>query len=58
MQAARDAIEAHGGIGYTWEHDAQIYFKRAMLDYAWLGTPADHRARQARLNGWTKNWSE
>jgi alkylation response protein AidB-like acyl-CoA dehydrogenase len=58
MQAARDAIEAHGGIGYTWEHDAQVYFKRAMLDYAWLGTPADHRARQARLNGWTKNWSE
>jgi alkylation response protein AidB-like acyl-CoA dehydrogenase len=54
MQAARDAIEAHGGIGYTWEHDAQIFFKRAMMDFAWLGTPADHRARQAQLNGWVK----
>jgi alkylation response protein AidB-like acyl-CoA dehydrogenase len=52
MQAARDTIEVHGGIGYTWEHDAQIYFKRAMFDYAWLGTPAEHRDRQARLNGW------
>lgn len=52
MQAARDTIEVHGGIGYTWEHDAQIYFKRAMFDYAWLGTPAEHRDRQSRLNGW------
>lgn len=52
IRAARANIEAHGGIGYTWEHDAQIYFKRAMLDFAWLGTPALHRDRQARLNGW------
>jgi alkylation response protein AidB-like acyl-CoA dehydrogenase len=52
MQAARDTIEAHGGIGYTWEHDAQIFFKRAMLDYAWLGTPSLHRDRQARFNAW------
>jgi alkylation response protein AidB-like acyl-CoA dehydrogenase len=52
MRTARANVEAHGGIGYTWEHDAQIYFKRAMFDFAWLGTPAEHRARQAALNGW------
>lgn len=54
MQAARANIEAHGGIGYTWEHDAQIYFKRAMLDFAWLGTPGEHRDRQARLSAWSR----
>ncbi|MCA9506583.1 MAG: acyl-CoA/acyl-ACP dehydrogenase, partial [Myxococcales bacterium] len=32
QQVARDATEAHGGIGYTWEGDTQILFKRAMFD--------------------------
>jgi alkylation response protein AidB-like acyl-CoA dehydrogenase len=49
MQAARDCIEAHGGIGYTWEYPAQIYFKRAMFDYTYLGRPAQHRARYAEM---------
>lgn len=52
MQAARDATEAHGGIGYTWECDVQIWFKRAMFDRAWLGAPARHRERAAQLAGW------
>jgi alkylation response protein AidB-like acyl-CoA dehydrogenase len=52
MQVARDATEAHGGIGFTWECDVQIYFKRAMLDRAFLGTPAVHRERAATLAGW------
>ncbi|HYG28172.1 MAG TPA: acyl-CoA dehydrogenase family protein [Caulobacteraceae bacterium] len=52
MQTARDAIEAHGGIGYTWDYDAQIWLKRAMFDYAFLGTPDVHRAHAARLAGW------
>ncbi len=52
MQVARDAVEAHGGIGFTWEHDVQIYFKRAMFDRAFLGTPAAHRERAAALAGW------
>jgi len=47
MDVARDAVEAHGGIGFTWEGDVQIWFKRAMFDRAFLGTPAEHRARQA-----------
>jgi len=52
MQIARDAVEAHGGIGYTWECDVQIYFKRAMFDRAFLGTPGAHRERAAALAGW------
>ncbi|HEV2530425.1 acyl-CoA dehydrogenase family protein [Phenylobacterium sp.] len=52
MQAARTAVEAHGGIGYTWEYDAQIWFKRAMFDFAYLGAPSRHRERAAQLAGW------
>jgi alkylation response protein AidB-like acyl-CoA dehydrogenase len=52
MQVARDTVEAHGGIGFTWECDVQIYFKRAMFDRAFLGTPAVHRERAAVLAGW------
>jgi alkylation response protein AidB-like acyl-CoA dehydrogenase len=52
LQAARDTVEAHGGIGYTWEFDLQILFKRAMFDYSWMGSPALHRERVATLAGW------
>ena len=52
MQIARDAVEAHGGIGFTWECDVQIWFKRAMFDRAYLGSPVVHRERAAKLAGW------
>jgi alkylation response protein AidB-like acyl-CoA dehydrogenase len=52
MQIARDSVEAHGGIGFTWEGDVQLWFKRAMFDRAFLGTPAVHRERAALLAGW------
>ena len=52
MQLARDSVEAHGGIGFTWECDVQIWFKRALFDRAWLGTPELHRERVAELSGW------
>jgi alkylation response protein AidB-like acyl-CoA dehydrogenase len=52
LQTARDAVEAHGGIGFTWECDVQIYFKRAMFDRAFLGAPSVHRERAAALAGW------
>ena len=52
MQVARDAVEAHGGIGFTWECDVQLWFKRCMFDRAFLGLPAVHRERAARLAGW------
>jgi alkylation response protein AidB-like acyl-CoA dehydrogenase len=44
-----EAIQVHGGIGFTWEHDLHLYFKRAKaLEFA-LGTPAQHRDAVA---GW------
>lgn len=52
MDVARGAVEVHGGIGFTWECDVQIWFKRVMFDRAFLGTPEHHRERSARLAGW------
>ena len=52
QQVARDAVEAHGGIGFTWECDVQIWFKRVMFDRLWLGAPELHRERFAALEGW------
>jgi alkylation response protein AidB-like acyl-CoA dehydrogenase len=52
MQISRDAVEAHGGIGFTWECDVQLWFKRAMFDRAFLGQPSVHRERAAQLAGW------
>jgi alkylation response protein AidB-like acyl-CoA dehydrogenase len=43
------AIQAHGGIGFTWEADVHWLFKRAHLDAAQLGSARAHRARVARL---------
>jgi len=52
MQIARDSVEAHGGIGFTWECDVQMWFKRIMFDRAFLGQPSTHRTRAAHLAGW------
>lgn len=52
QQVVRDAVEAHGGIGFTWECDVQIWFKRVMFDRLWLGAPELHRERYASLEGW------
>jgi len=51
-QIARDTVEVHGGIGFTWECDVQVWYKRAMFDRAFLGTPGVQRERAARLGGW------
>jgi len=44
-----DAIQLHGGIGFTWEHHAHLYFKRARATSSWLGTPDAHREALAAL---------
>ena len=41
------AVLVHGGIGFTWEHDAHLYLKRVKLDEVLFGTPAWHRRRLA-----------
>lgn len=52
VAAARAAIELHGGIGYTWEHDLHIWFRRSLHDHAYLGAPSLHRERAAAMAGW------
>jgi alkylation response protein AidB-like acyl-CoA dehydrogenase len=49
--AAKENIQIHGGIGFTWEHDAHLYLKRAKTSELLFGTPARHRARLAALVG-------
>jgi len=46
---AADTIQVHGGIGFTWEHQAHLYFKRAATDAALLGTAEEHRSRVADM---------
>lgn len=46
---AADTIQVHGGIGFTWEHQAHLYFKRATTDAALLGSAEAHRSRIAEL---------
>jgi alkylation response protein AidB-like acyl-CoA dehydrogenase len=43
FQAAADNIQIHGGIGFTWEHDAHLYYRRAKSAELMLGTPSEHR---------------
>jgi alkylation response protein AidB-like acyl-CoA dehydrogenase len=51
LDCASDMIQLHGGIGFTWEHDAHLYFKRARAASTLLGTPQYHRERLATLIG-------
>jgi alkylation response protein AidB-like acyl-CoA dehydrogenase len=44
FKAAGDNIQIHGGIGFTWEHDAHLYFKRAKSTELLFGSPAQQRA--------------
>ncbi len=48
---AAENIQIHGGIGFTWEHDAHLYFKRAKSSQLMFGSPQHHRARLAALIG-------
>ncbi len=43
------ALQVHGGIGFTWEHDLHLYLKRAQLDQVSFGDAAFHRDRLATL---------
>jgi alkylation response protein AidB-like acyl-CoA dehydrogenase len=49
--AAQECVQLHGGIGFTWEHPAHIYLKRAKSGSLAFGSPDRHRAVLARLAG-------
>ena len=51
FKCAGDAIQIHGGVGFTWEYDQHLHFKRARASEAWLGTPSYHRERIAQHLG-------
>lgn len=49
--AAEENIQIHGGIGFTWEHDAHLYLKRAKSSEQMFGTPMEFRQRLAERLG-------
>jgi alkylation response protein AidB-like acyl-CoA dehydrogenase len=51
FHAAAENIQIHGGIGFTWEHPAHLYFKRAKSSELMLGDPAYHRELLAQRIG-------
>ena len=51
FHAAAETIQIHGGIGFTWEHPAHLYFKRAKSSELLLGDPAYHRELLAQRIG-------
>ncbi|OCC22490.1 hypothetical protein MB02_16665 [Croceicoccus estronivorus] len=54
MGCSGNAIQLHGGIGFTWEHDAHLYFKRARADAMLLGDAYSQRERIAGMIGLEK----
>ena len=51
FHAAAENIQIHGGIGFTWEHPAHLYFKRAKSTELYLGDPTYHRELLAQRIG-------
>lgn len=49
FRSAGDALQIHGGVGFTWEYDIHLYFKRAKACEHFLGNGAYHRERLATL---------
>jgi alkylation response protein AidB-like acyl-CoA dehydrogenase len=49
VQAAQECVQLHGGIGFTWEHPAHLYLKRAKSASIAFGTADRHRAALAAL---------
>ena len=51
-RATDRAVLMHGGIGFTWEHDMHLWFKRARFNESYFGSPAFHRERVATLGAY------
>jgi len=52
VAVAAEMVQLHGGTGFTWEHDAHLFFRRARADAVLWGDATYHRERLARLRGW------
>jgi hypothetical protein len=51
FRVAAETIQVHGGIGFTWEHDAHLFFERAKASELLLGGPTYHRELLAQRIG-------
>jgi alkylation response protein AidB-like acyl-CoA dehydrogenase len=51
FRCAAESIQIHGGVGFTWEYDPHLHFKRARASESWLGDPDYHRERVAEAIG-------
>jgi len=51
IRAAAETVQLNGGVGFTWEHPAHFYVRRALGDEAVFGSSRTHRARIAELLG-------
>ena len=51
MQTAIHTIQIHGGIGFTWDNDTHLWFKRAKSSEVFLGDPTYHRELMMRAWG-------
>ena len=49
MRTAIHAVQIHGGIGFTWDNDTHLWFKRAKSSEVYLGCPAYHRERLMQI---------
>jgi alkylation response protein AidB-like acyl-CoA dehydrogenase len=49
QRCTQDCIQVHGGIGFTWEHDANVYYRRALVLAACFGRAADYPQRVVDL---------
>jgi len=52
VSAATENVHINGGTGFTWEHDAHLYFRRSRADQVLLGDATVHRERLASLLAW------
>jgi alkylation response protein AidB-like acyl-CoA dehydrogenase len=51
LHIAAESIQIHGGLGFTWEQDVHLFFKRAKASEVFLGDPDWHRERLAQAWG-------
>jgi len=48
VRVATESLHVHGGLGFTWDHDAHLYFRRARSSQQLFGDPRHHREQLAR----------